>query len=79
MTKRTNAKPIKASASNNSPATIQRPYTRQEVAQLLGRTVWAVDFYVRLGKLQKAYRTNSRRSIGYTAASVRKLVEGRVR
>lgn len=79
MAKRTNANPIKASASRNTPAAIERPYTRQEVATLLGKTVWAVDFYVRLGKLKKAYRTNSRRSVGYTAASVRKLVEGRVR
>lgn len=57
---------------------IERPYTRAEVARLLGKSVKTVDHYAQIGKLKKVMRTDSRRSVGYTAASVKALVEGRV-
>ena len=71
--------PTTSSTSVSAPSGLERPYTRHEVAQLLGKSEKTVDLYMRLGKLQRVYRTDSRRSIGYTRESVHALLKGWVR
>lgn len=56
---------------------IEKPFTRKEVATLLGKSVQTVDLYARMGKLKRITRTGSRRSVGYTPESVRALVAGK--
>ena len=56
---------------------IEKPYTRSEVAALLGKSVKTVDRYARVGVLKRVTRTDTRKSVGYTAESVRALISGK--
>jgi len=56
---------------------IEKVYTTAEVAKLTGKTPATVRRYARAGVLHAVRVKGQSRGIGYTAESVRALVEGR--
>jgi len=63
---------------NNAPSRpIEKVYSTAEVAQLTGKTPATVRRYAHAGVLHTIRVKGHSRGIGYTAESVRALVEGR--
>ena len=57
---------------------LEKIYTTDEVAKLLGKTTATIRRYARSGALVRVKVKGITRGIGFTAASVRRLVEGGV-
>ena len=56
--------------------TIPRILSRREVAEILHKSEKMVDYYARIGALTRINPTKSRKSIGFSEDSVRRLAAG---
>ena len=55
---------------------LNKPFTIKELSNLLGVHGKTLEYHAVRGRLEKVY--GKKRAIGYTAGSVRKLIEGRM-
>ena len=58
-------------------AATEPPMTVAEAAKLTGLTPQGLNYHARRGRIRRAYVPGSTRALGYVAADIRAIIEGR--
>lgn len=62
---------------DNGAAPTEPPMSVAEAVKLTGLTAQGLNYHARKGRIRRAYVPGSSRSLGYVAADIRAIVEGR--